>query len=115
MADSATLRFVTALSEFEKLWPGINVQTASMFMQIAAADLRGSPMSITEASDAAGITLASASRIVQGFEMRRAGRDDEPLHLLEARAHPTQYRAKVVVLTQRGKNLYNRIVQLMGE
>ncbi|WP_027684309.1 hypothetical protein [Rhizobium leguminosarum] len=101
------------MTEFDKLWPGISAQTAALFMLVGAADLRGKPMSITEASDASGMTLAAASRNIQAFEQRRAEKDSDPLNLIEVRIHPSQYRAKLVTLTPRGKHLYNRIVQLM--
>lgn len=113
MDKGATLRFTTAMSEFDQLWPGISAQTAALFMMIAEADLRGKPMSITEACDASGMTLAAASRNIQAFEGRRKDVNDDPLNLISVRVHPTQYRAKLATLTPRGKNLYTRITQLM--
>jgi DNA-binding MarR family transcriptional regulator len=101
------------MAEFDKVWSNMSVQTAALFMRLAAADQRGKPMSITEAHEASGMTLASASRNIQALEQRRENKDSEPLNLVEVRVHPTQYRAKVIVLTTRGKHFYNRILELM--
>lgn len=109
----AGLRIFTALSEFNRHWEGMNVTVAMLFVKIAQADFASRPLSITEASEATSMTLASASRNIQLLEQRRATKDSDPLDLVVIKAHPKDYRTKVVTLTPKGRNMYKRILELM--
>lgn len=109
----AGLRLFNTLGEFNRYWEGMNVTVAMLFVKIAQADFSGRPLSITEAGEAASMKLATASRNILLLETRRETKDGEPLDLVTVRAHPKDYRTKIVTLTPKGRNMYKRILELM--
>jgi DNA-binding MarR family transcriptional regulator len=59
--------------------------------------------------------LASTSRNIQLLENRIGERGSEPVALVEVKAHPRDYRRKVVSLTPMGRDLYKRLCSLVSE
>ncbi|MGY5795220.1 hypothetical protein ACXHXM_34255 len=112
-ADAGS-RLFSIISEFHHHWEGIKSDIIMLWLTAAQADMRGSPYTITELGEAAHMSLASTSRNVQLLETRRETKMSPPLDLLETRAHPTDYRTKIVTLTPKGRNFYTRLMQLMG-
>ena len=104
-----SMRVLTIIDELRKVWDGMPMSVASLFIAIAQSDNKGDPLTITEAGDQVGMKLASTSRNIKLLAHGMAERGTGPIHLVEVKDHPRDYRRKVVVLTPKGRELFDRL------
>ncbi|TXR49876.1 MarR family winged helix-turn-helix transcriptional regulator [Phyllobacterium endophyticum] len=107
------LRLLAIMEALQEAWEGMPVSVASLFIVIAQHDSRKDALSITEAGERVGMKLASTSRNIQLLENKMGERGSKPVALVEIKAHPSDYRRKVVQLTPKGRALYERLCNLV--
>tara|TARA_R110002153_G_scaffold3400_1_gene16542 strand:+ start:2659 stop:3042 length:384 start_codon:yes stop_codon:yes gene_type:complete len=95
-------KIVALLSEFRKLDPNLQMQTALAFVYISQGDDANDPLSVYQVGDKLGCTSASASRNVAALSNwsrhNRAG-----YGLVEANENPERRNEKIITLTPKGK------------
>jgi len=101
-------RIDALLSEFRKLDPNMQMQTALAFVFIAQGDHANDPLSVYQVGDKLGCTSASASRNVAALSNwsrhNRAG-----YGLVEANENPERRNEKVITLTPKGKQWFKAL------
>jgi DNA-binding MarR family transcriptional regulator len=106
-------RLLGITEAFRNAWDAMPMSVAALFIKIAERDLAGDPLGITEAGEAVGMSLASASRNALLLDYKLAERGAEPLGLVRAARHPRDYRRKVLKLTETGRMFYGRLASLV--
>jgi len=108
-----TLRLMAIVDEVRKLWDGMPVSVVALFLAIAEADAAHERLGITEAGERCGMTLASASRNILLLAHKRADRGHPPLEVVAIKPFPGDFRRKMVVLTPKGRLVFERLCKLV--
>lgn len=106
-----TQKLVSAMEVFRAEWEYFPMHVALLFLQIAKADMAGSPLSVSKAAEISGMPDASVSRNVRVLSGGQPGRGGSLEHdLLQVFQDPSDYRARLIRLTSRGKHFYQQLL-----
>ena len=101
-------RIDALLSEFRKLDPNMQMQTALAFVFIAQGDYAKEPLSVYQVGDKLGCTSASASRNVAALS-KWSRHHREGYGLVEANENPERRNEKVITLTPKGRQWFKAL------
>jgi len=100
---------VTSLTKSEGSRDLTPVGVAELLLAIARFDNAGRPLSVSECAQATGLSAAATSRGIAALS-KKATRGSRGLSdLVEVLEHPTDHGRRVVRLTPRGQDLYDRL------
>ena len=104
----------SALKRLRIEWEFFPVHVCLLFLEVAHADFAGKPLTVRGAAEKVGMNDATTSRNLRVLAGGVGGRGGGIQHdIVELHVDPTDYRSRLVKLTERGASLYRQVLSEM--
>ena len=114
LSKSSSGKLLELANFLQTMGPLVTIQAFQSFVVIARANDEKSGLKMTELGNRLGLASASRTNIVNALSVKRAGNNKLPgLDLVATETDPEDLRAKVIILTPKGKRFWATLKQIL--